>query len=172
MSGPPPTPTYLKLLRGNPGKQRLNKREPQPGIAVAVPAPPKFLSEYAKEEWRRTAPEAHALHLLTRLDTTMFAVYCESFGRWRALVEALEADAKADPEYRGLCYRNDNGDLVANPLVRAASQAAKDMVRLAQEFGFTPASRTRIGVDAVPRPPSKFGNLLADFSSQDRDWPA
>jgi P27 family predicted phage terminase small subunit len=163
MSGPPPTPTYLKLLRGNPGKQKLNRREPQPTIAVAVPAPPAFLSKYAREEWRRLAPEAHALRLLTRLDVSMFGVYCEAYSRWRSITEALREEAKDDPEFRGLCFRNDDGDLVANPLVRVASQAAKDVVRLAGEFGFTPASRSRIGVDAVPRPPSKFGDLLAGY---------
>ena len=170
MSGPPPIPTHLKLLRGNPGHQKLNKNEPQPSIAVAVPAPPDFLSKYAREEWRRVAPEAHALKLLTRLDVTMFGVYCETVGRWRLIVEALKQAAKDEPEFRGLCYRDDDGDIVANPLVRAASQAAKDVVRLAGEFGFTPAARSRIGVNITPRPPSKFGDLL--WSPKDDDWRA
>jgi hypothetical protein len=29
MRGPPPTPTFLKLLKGNPGKRRINP-EPVP----------------------------------------------------------------------------------------------------------------------------------------------
>ena len=153
MSGPPPTPTHLKLLRGNPGKRRINKREPQPEISSSVPVPPTFWSEYARKEWRRVAPQANALKLLTRLDVSLFSVYFESYSRWRSIVEAL--DAKADPEFHGLCFRDDDGDLRANPLVKAANDAAKDMVRLAAEFGFTPASRSRIGVDAPPRPPSK-----------------
>jgi hypothetical protein len=32
MSGPRPTPTYLKLLRGNPGRRPINKNEPKPEI--------------------------------------------------------------------------------------------------------------------------------------------
>jgi P27 family predicted phage terminase small subunit len=167
MSGPPPIPTHLKLLRGNPGKQKLNKNEPQPSIAVGVPAPPDFLSKYAKEEWRKVAPEAHALGLLTNLDVTLFGVFCEAVGRWRSVVEALRADAKADPEFRGLCYRDDEGNLKANPLVKASSDAARDVVRLAGEFGFTPASRSRIGVELKPHVPRKFDGLLA-FDDNDR----
>jgi hypothetical protein len=54
MSGPPPTPSYLKLLRGNPGKRR-SPPEPQPELAPACPEPPVFLGEYAKEEWARAS---------------------------------------------------------------------------------------------------------------------
>ena len=37
MPGPRPTPNYLKLLRGNPGKRKLNKHEPQPQIPPSRP---------------------------------------------------------------------------------------------------------------------------------------
>ncbi len=42
MPGPRPTPTYLKLLRGNPGKRKLNKREPQPQIRPRRRRVPNF----------------------------------------------------------------------------------------------------------------------------------
>jgi P27 family predicted phage terminase small subunit len=163
MSGPPPTPTYLKLLRGNPGKRPINKREPQPEIAVAAPEPPPFLSEYAREEWRRVAPEAHRLKLLSNLDRACFAAYAESYARWRTAEEALALMAANDPVMQGLLVKGKRGTVIENPLVYIARQAARDMVRYASEFGFTPAARSRIagGVDIGPRPPSKFGDLLA-----------
>ena len=50
---------YLKLLRGNPGKRKLNKHEPQP----AIPARPaavsrEFLDGYAREEWEQVSGES------------------------------------------------------------------------------------------------------------------
>jgi hypothetical protein len=49
--------TYLKLLRGNPGKRKLNKHEPQPAIPPAPPPCPEFLDGYAREEWERVSGE-------------------------------------------------------------------------------------------------------------------
>jgi P27 family predicted phage terminase small subunit len=161
--GPRPTPTYLKLLRGNPGKQRLNKNEPRPTIPAQCPEPPTWLSDYAKEEWRHVAPEAFQLHLLTVLDTACFSAYVESYARWRTAEEALALMAANDPVMHGLIVRGKRGTAIENPLVYTSRQAARDMVRYASEFGMTPAARSRIagGVDTGPRPPSKFGDLLA-----------
>ena len=163
MSGPPPTPTYLKLLRGNPGKRKINRNEPQPTIPARRPEPPAFLSAYAKEEWNLVAPEAFALHMLTALDTACLSAYVESYALWRTAEEALALMAANDPVMRGLIVKGKRGTAIENPLVYTARQAARDMVRYAGEFGFTPASRSRIngGFDTTPRPPSKFGDLLA-----------
>ena len=57
--GPPPTPTNLKLLRGNPGKRKLNTNEPDP--APAIPPCPGHLDKVAKKEWRRISKELLAL---------------------------------------------------------------------------------------------------------------
>jgi P27 family predicted phage terminase small subunit len=161
--GPRPQPTYLKLLRGNPGKRRLNKNEPQPSIPARRPEPPAFLSAYAKEEWERVAPEAFTLRLLSNLDRACFSAYVESYARWRTAEEALALMAANDPVMRGLIVKGKRGTAIENPLVYISRQAVRDMLRFAAEFGFTPAARSRIngGGDMSPRPPSKFGDLLA-----------
>jgi P27 family predicted phage terminase small subunit len=157
MPGPPPTPTRLHLLRGNPShlsRRQLHKGEPQPARGDACPDPPAFLDQYAAEEWRRVAPELWNLGLLTVLDHMTFAVYCRSVGRW---LQAEELLANADPVVEGSA---DNQ--VVNPLIKIAIESARNVVRFAGEFGMTPSSRARVraGVDP-PRPPSKFGDLLA-----------
>ena len=88
MSGPPPKPVVLKLLRGNPGRRRLPE-EPRPRSAPKCPEPPAHLSEYAISEWRRIGPELHRLGLLTILDETSFACYCSAYGLWRLAEERL-----------------------------------------------------------------------------------
>ena len=159
MSGPPPTPTVVKLLRGNPGKRRLPVGEPMPPSAPTCPSPPSCLAWYAVEEWERVAPELHALGLLTVLDVPMFAVYCSAYAQWRAAEEQLAEAAAADPENDGLVIERD-GRLIANPATGIARRSAELMLRVAAEFGMTPAARSRINA-GVPRPPGKFDGLIA-----------
>ena len=49
MPGPKPIPTQLKLLRGNPGKQKLTVDVMQPEQALNVPEPPPFITGYAAD---------------------------------------------------------------------------------------------------------------------------
>ena len=51
MAGRKPKPTALKKLEGNPGKRKMNTKEPVPG--KGMPDCPKWLLPEAKEEWKR-----------------------------------------------------------------------------------------------------------------------
>src|SRR5947207_11816997 len=80
MRGRKPKPTALKLLAGNPGKRRLNHREPKP--QRELPTCPSHLLPAAKAEWKRLARELYDLGVLTRLDRGALAGYCQAYGRW------------------------------------------------------------------------------------------
>jgi P27 family predicted phage terminase small subunit len=157
-------PYELAKLRGNPGKRKLHAG-PQPARTAHVPGPPDFLMPAAKAEWLRLADELHALGLLTVLDTTTFAVYCQSVARW-LLAEEMLAKAIADAAANG-----DDGvgfvtagsrGAVVDPLVKITVQAARDVCRYCAEFGFTPASRARFRAGYDPPPgPDKWDGLLA-----------
>jgi P27 family predicted phage terminase small subunit len=159
MRGPPPTPLHLRLLKGNPGKRAL-RPEPQPMVTPDVPEPPGFLLPAAKAEWLRLGPELHALGLLTTLDITAFAVYCQAMGRWLLAEELLAKAAEGDAAGGGLVVDGSAGSPVINPMLRIAIQAARDVIRFGAEFGLTPSSRTRVAA-AGYKQPSKFGDLLA-----------
>ena len=75
--GPRPMPTHLRLLRGNPSKEPLNKNEPQPTIDPEIPDVPEFLTGYAADEWCRVSEELYRLKLLTSVDTHTLAAYCK-----------------------------------------------------------------------------------------------
>jgi P27 family predicted phage terminase small subunit len=160
MPGPPPTPTHLKLLRGNPGHQKL-RAEPLPLIPKTCPEPPAFITGYAADEWWRIAPELHVLGLLTRIDVPALAAYCHAYAQWRMAAETLAKMAASDPVTGGLLIKTKYGDVAQNPLVSITRKHAADMVRYAGEFGLTPIARSRIaaGINA-PRPPGKFDGLL------------
>ena len=53
MAGRKPKPTAIKKLEGNPGKRKLNTKEPIP--AKGMPDCPEWLLPEAKKEWERLA---------------------------------------------------------------------------------------------------------------------
>ncbi|WP_051396726.1 phage terminase small subunit P27 family [Bradyrhizobium elkanii] len=161
MPGPPKTPTQLRMLRGNPGHEAIPRGEPKPRGYDKVPPPPSRLKDEARDEWLRLAPELHRLGLLTVADIAPLMLYCDAYGTWCEAQDAMTAIKADDPHHFGLLTRTERG-IAANALVKIARDAAHDLLRYAQEFGFTPASRTRISGGASAEPESKFGELLAN----------
>lgn len=159
-TGPKPVPAPLKLLRGNPGRRPVSEGL-QPEQSQDVPEPPPFLTGYATDEWWSVATELHRLGVLTKLDLTSLAAYCYAYGQWRDAAEVL-ASMSGDPA-RGMVIRTQYGACVENPLIAIARRASQDMIRFANEFGLTPAARSRIssGVNGDQDTGSKFDGLLA-----------
>lgn len=139
--GPAPTPTSLRLLRGNPGKRAINKREPKP--APLRPTCPRWLNVEAKREWRRVVPELERLGLLTRVDRAELAAYCQSWARWKEAEEFIEKHGPAIP------IRDADGRvkyLQQIPQVSISQKERQAMRAFASEFGLSPSSRSRIQV--------------------------
>jgi P27 family predicted phage terminase small subunit len=142
---------HLKLVRGNPGKRRLNP-EPLPQLPAELEPPPILLEE-AKAEWKRVGPELLRLGLLTVLDLAAFGAYCQAYGRWLEAERALVAAGT-------LVVKTARGGERVNPLLRIATEAMGDMLKFGSEFGMTPASRTRLG-SVEPPGGGKFEGLLS-----------
>ena len=66
MAGRKPKPTALKKLEGNPGKRKLNTKEPIP--AKGMPNCPEWLLPEAKKEWERLADLMNQMGVLTEVD--------------------------------------------------------------------------------------------------------
>ena len=66
MAGRKPKPTAVKKLEGNPGKRKLNSKEPVP--AKGIPACPDWLMPEAKKEWERLAELMNQMGVLTEVD--------------------------------------------------------------------------------------------------------
>ena len=135
--GRKPKPTELKALTGNPGKRRLPADEPKPEPTSAVPEPPDYLGETAAKQWRRIAPQLHALGLLTGLDETALAAYCDAFGRW--------VEAGAEVRKKGALVKV-RGYPMQNPYLVISNKALKQMKEMLTEFGMSPSSRARVKV--------------------------
>jgi P27 family predicted phage terminase small subunit len=160
LRGQKPVPPQLKLLRGNPGRRPVSEGL-KPEQSADIPQPPPFITGYAADEWWSVATELHRLGVLTKVDVASLAAYCYAYGQWRDAAEVLST-MSSDPA-RGMVMRTQYGEAVANPLIAIARRAAQDMVRYANEFGLTPAARSRIsgGINGDENAGSKFDGLLA-----------
>ena len=132
--GRKPKPTALKILEGNPGKRPLNENEPIPPKGN-IKCPSWLLPE-AKKEWKRLAPSLEAMGVLTQVDLTAFAGYCQAYARWREAEEFLTQ--------HGSIFKTPSGYVQQVPQVSIAQQNLKIMQSFCSEFGLTPATRARI----------------------------
>lgn len=167
MRGRKAKPTNLKRLEGNPGKRNLSVLEPIP--PPEIPEPPRHLNAYAMEEWARISEQLGRMGLLTMVDQGTLGAYCSAYATWRQAEEELEASMTAQQNPmalfsiqlpRSLLVSTSNGTLIPNPLIGIRNKAAADMARYAEQFGFTPSSRARLGIDIHRLQKSKFDGLV------------
>lgn len=67
----------------------------------ALPAPPDHLSVEAKLEWDRVAEELYRARILTKIDRSVLAAYCQAYGRW-VKAETLLAKMAESGEVNGM----------------------------------------------------------------------
>lgn len=118
MSGPPPQPTNLRILRGNPGKRPINDAEPKP--AKAKLTPPRWLPQgKPRAYWREHAPMLSQTGLLTEADRLSLAILCN------------EQHVYLSTEDEVIKYK-----------------ALNAILRLSDRFGMNPAYRSKLKVEA------------------------
>lgn len=134
--GRKPKPTAIKVLEGNPGKRPLNQNEPKP--EKKAPKCPAWLEPGAKKEWRRMSKTLEAIGVLTQVDATAFAGYCQAYARWKEAEEFLSK--------HGTIFKTPSGYIQQVPQVSIAQTYLKIMKDFCSEFGLTPSARSRISV--------------------------
>lgn len=135
--GRKPKPTGLKIFEGNPGKRQLNENEPKPPSVVS--SCPDWLEDEAKAEWARMNGILENMGVLTEVDITAFAGYCQTYARWKEAEEFLTQ--------HGSIVRTPNGYLQQVPQVSIAQTNLKIMLKFCEQFGLTPSARSRIAAD-------------------------
>ena len=139
--GPPPKPTRLRVLQGNPSKRPINENEPQP--RKDTPRCPAWLSEEAKKVWRRIVPELRRMGILTVVDGDALAAYCQTYARWKAAEQFIQQHGEVYP------IRDERGRMTYMqqfPQVTIARHNLHMLKSYQQEFGLTPSARSRIEI--------------------------
>jgi len=142
LRGPPPKPTALRRLEGNPSRRALNPNEPQPSTQFSC-EPPEELPEKGKEVWRALTSELKSIGLLTSIDLNAFHRYVNYLLQYHEAHSKIEgkmviAIKHTEAEGGGLKY------MMTNPYISIANQAADKLSKLEQQFGMTPAARARM----------------------------
>jgi P27 family predicted phage terminase small subunit len=133
----------------------LNPHEPRP-VPAAPDCPPE-LSPTARPEWSRLTAELSKLNLITHLDRGALATYCGAYALW--------AEAMVQIQKYGTMVKSPTGYPMQSPYLGLANRQAELMMRIASEFGFTLASRSRISAPSPDQLP--LLDLTTDDYEQD-----
>lgn len=133
--GPVPKSPELKILEGNPGKRKIEHNlKPAP----VAPKPPSWLDRGAKKEWRRVAPLLEEMGLLTHLDQTALAVYCQSYSQLVECEKQLQGEE--------MTYTTPSGQQKPNPLIAIIRDLRVTIRQYLAEFGLSPSARDRMSI--------------------------
>lgn len=135
--GPAPTPTRLRVLRGD--KRPLNSEEPKP--LDRPPVLPDGMTAEAVAVWTRVLADYGEAGVIMAVDADGFRIYCEAVARYDHAAALL---ADSGPLVRGAR----SGDLIKNPLHQIVRDNAELVRSLARELGLTPAARANLHVQA------------------------
>ena len=148
----PKKPTKLKLIQGTLPKSKANHSEPMPN--KKIPYPPDHLNDIAKEEHGRMSVLLYNLGLLTEIDGTALAAYCEAYSVW---VEACNVRNELGSDW--MTETTINGNNIQRPIVGIINQARKSMKEYLIEFGMTPASRSKVSAKKSEDNKNPFSKL-------------
>ena len=118
--------------RGRPKKKKPEMVKATKGR----PACPMCLGKEGRKEWKRVIPELDSMGILAQVDRATLTTYCEA---WEDFVNLLE-EYKVD----GATVTTDKGNIVQNPILGAKNKAAERLLKIARQFGMTPAARTKL----------------------------
>ena len=154
MSGPPKKPTALKVLKGTFRKDRANLKEPIISKDVDRPEPPEHFTERAVKQWWNTIDNLPK-GVIKELDLTTLIAYHEA--------EDYAHQAYINLQAFGMMTISPNGFLVTSSYSTEYHKYSLLRLKLAQELGFTPASRSKIIADVPDAPAS---DPWADMAKQ------
>ena len=92
--------------------------EPKP--PAVIPKCPTWLDKEAKKEWRRMVTELDPLGMLTLIDRSVLARYCDNFSKWMAAEKALQK--------MPMVKFNAKGYAEINPYFKVANKAKEMMI--------------------------------------------
>lgn len=134
MRGRRPEPAQAKILKGTFRKDRH-----QHGARVDQRAPkcPVWLPKHAKRYWREIVPHLEQAGLIALVDSAAFSAHCDSVGRFEEVTRKLQTlDDTVD--------KTPQGYEVQSALFTIRNKLWDQVMRSAQEFGLTPAGRSKV----------------------------
>lgn len=130
-------------------KERRGAAEKVMGEAPPIKtAPPAWLDETAKKEWRRLIKECKAMGILSTLDMGALAICCDAYSKYKAATEKINDTTLVGTHTNKFGAKN----LVINPFVMVAQKYSDTYKKYATDLGLTPAARMRMTTINTPEP--------------------
>jgi P27 family predicted phage terminase small subunit len=146
----PRKPTVLKLVEGTYRPDRANSAEP--ALHVAAPKPPKHLSARARKAWPAVASLLEGMRVLTAAGAFALEALCECYVELVEARETLRANG-------GATYVTGGGMLRPHPAAAHAADADRRLRSWLNEFGLTPAARSKVSANADQGETNPFADL-------------
>ncbi|SFU81789.1 phage terminase, small subunit, putative, P27 family [Paenacidovorax caeni] len=158
--GPLPKPVALRVLEGNAGKRPLDLAA---GVnpRIEIPSPPKHLGIEARKEWKRITPLLEELGLISGLDRSALALYCQAAGRLAELETSfngkVQAKVDAGMDYADAVYEvshsiTPSGYAQQSVIVQLIKSQREQLNRYLMHFGLSPAARGRVQASNYVQP--------------------
>jgi P27 family predicted phage terminase small subunit len=103
------------------------------------PTCPKWIDKNAKTEWRKCVRMAQAAGVITEWDGNALARYCQAWSDYRRYTELINE--------RGDSYQTESGEWREHPEAARRQKTIDVLLRLEQQFGFTPSARASLTVE-------------------------
>jgi P27 family predicted phage terminase small subunit len=146
--GPAPEPSILKYLKGNPSKGALNEDEPTPELLDADFPPPPTLDGRAVDIWRDMVARLSSMRVMTQADVPVLTRYCIEATLYLACYEKVKIAGEEYTHWEPDPNRSDGKLRIKYTQVAPwATQMHRHhaaMLRIEQEFGMTPSSRSQV----------------------------
>jgi P27 family predicted phage terminase small subunit len=149
MKGRKPKPTARKKLEGNPGKRKINRREPQPRMSADIE--PMLINAIGTAFRNCYWDMLHEMRILTDADVAAFEMMAVHY--------AFAFRAAQIVEREGLIIFDQFGQLHKHPAMQILRDNSALFKSYAAEFGMTPSARSRIQVPL----PNEMNQLELDL---------
>jgi P27 family predicted phage terminase small subunit len=149
-SGRRPKSTASLKLKGT---YRADRHGARPDPRTEIPDPPNCLYGIALEEWFRVTPLLAEIKMISGLDLAVVAAYCLEWSTYTKANGKLRLS-------RSYLATSTKGTKMRHPLLSVRDKALANMLKLCVEMGLTPASRSRLNVEAAAVAPDPLTELI------------
>jgi len=119
------------------GTFRKDRDDHGPRVPIGAPECPAWLPRLAKKYWGKIAPDLEAVGLLSVTDLGAFAAHCDSMGRYEEITKKLK-------RLDDLLDKTPQDYMVQSAMFTVRNKLWDQVMRSAQEFGLTPAARSKV----------------------------
>lgn len=145
-------PTQAKVIKGT---FRKDRHDHGPAVDMKAPPCPAWLPRSAKKYWREIVPQLEQAGLIGLTDTAAFAAHCDSAGKFEEVTRKLK---KLDD----LMDKTPQDYVVQSALFTIRNKLWDQVMKSSQEFGLTPAGRTKVkasGQQSLPLGGSEWDSV-------------